>query len=172
MFAQDPDLGEVLYCYGNAGANAEYIPAGGGPDVVEKIVDVKTIVGNVSTVNAVIDESLIFASTADLNAHLVDTSPHEGIVAVLGENNQALNKVKAALLEVDTRVTTYAYNDVTGYLETVTEKDGATTIKTTAYTYNGDGTINTIAETAGGVTVTTTFGYTNGKLTSIAKAVA
>lgn len=68
VFAQDPDLGEVLYCYGNAGANAEYIPAGGGPDVVEKNIDVITIVGNAASVTATIDESLIFATQADLTA--------------------------------------------------------------------------------------------------------
>lgn len=179
VFAQDPDLGEILYCYGNAGANAEYIPAGGGPDVVEKNIDVITIIGNASSVNAVIDESLVFASAVDLtslqalvDAHMVDTSPHEGILAVLGLNNQALNKLKAATIEVDTRGTTYAYNAVSGYLETIAEKDGATTVKTTAFTYNADGTINTMAETAGGVTVTTTYTYTDGKITSDAKVVA
>lgn len=92
--------------------------------------------------------------------------------AALGLNNQALNKVKAALLEVDTRGTTYAHNAISGYLETITEKDGVTTVKTTAFTYNGDGTLNTVAETAGGVTVTTTFVYTDGKLTSDSKVVA
>ncbi|NLT94878.1 MAG: hypothetical protein GXW85_04980 [Clostridia bacterium] len=60
VFAQDPDLGEILYCYGNSGDNAEYIPAGGGPDVVEKSIDIITIVGNAPNVTAKIDESLIF----------------------------------------------------------------------------------------------------------------
>jgi hypothetical protein len=67
VFASDPDLGEILYCYGNAGNNAEYIPAGGGADIVEKAVDCVTIVGNASSVSAVIDQSLVFASQADLN---------------------------------------------------------------------------------------------------------
>ncbi|GAV24819.1 hypothetical protein ciss_07520 [Carboxydothermus islandicus] len=60
VFAQDPDLGEILYCYGNAGALAEYIPAGGGADIIEKQIDIITIIGNASSVSAVIDESLIF----------------------------------------------------------------------------------------------------------------
>lgn len=66
VFAQDPELGEILYCYGNSGANAEYIPAGGGPDTIEKSIDVVTIVGNVSSVTASIDQSLIYASQQDL----------------------------------------------------------------------------------------------------------
>lgn len=67
VFAQDPDLGEILYCYGNAGVNADYIPAGGGTDIVEKSIDVVTIVGNSSNVTATIDSSLMFASVQDLN---------------------------------------------------------------------------------------------------------
>lgn len=68
VFAQDPDVGEILYCYGNAGAGAEYIPAGGGPDIVEKNIDIVTIVGNASSVSATIESSLVFASQQDLDA--------------------------------------------------------------------------------------------------------
>ncbi|QKS70266.1 phage tail protein [Paenalkalicoccus suaedae] len=59
VFAQDPDLGEILYCYGNAGALAEYIPPT-GEDIVEKAIDIVTIVGNAQNVTAQIDNSLIF----------------------------------------------------------------------------------------------------------------
>lgn len=94
LYAQDPDLGEILYCYGNAGAGADYIPAGGGPDIVEKAIDVITIAGNAANISAVIDESLIFATLADidylnakiqdmtattettLNTHINDATPH------------------------------------------------------------------------------------------------
>lgn len=72
VFAQDPDLGEILYCYGNAGAIAEYIPAGGGPDIIEKNIDIIILVGNASSVSAVIDESLIF-ETPDGAQEKVDT---------------------------------------------------------------------------------------------------
>lgn len=60
VFAMDPDEGEILYCYGNAGENAEYIPAGGGSDILERTLDVSTIVGNASNVAATINESLVF----------------------------------------------------------------------------------------------------------------
>lgn len=66
VFAQDPDLGEILYCYANAGALAEYIPAGGGTDIIERNLDIVTIVGNATNVTATIDTSLVFASVAEL----------------------------------------------------------------------------------------------------------
>ncbi|MCL6456722.1 MAG: tail fiber protein [Gorillibacterium sp.] len=52
VFAQDPDVGEILYCYGNAGSGAEYIPASGGADIVEKNIDIITLTGNASSVTA------------------------------------------------------------------------------------------------------------------------
>lgn len=81
VFAQDPDVGEILYCYGNAGAGAEYIPAGGGPDIVEKAIDVVTIVGNASSVTATIDESLVFA-TVD-HTHNEATPLASGLISAL-----------------------------------------------------------------------------------------
>ncbi|MFY0545443.1 phage tail protein [Brevibacillus sp. H7] len=69
VFAEDPDIGEILYCYGNAGASAEYIPAGGGPDIIEKHIDVVTIVGTASNITATIEQSLVFVTTQELDDH-------------------------------------------------------------------------------------------------------
>lgn len=66
LFAQDPDLGEILYCYGNAAALAEYIPAGGGADLLEKQINIVAIVGNASSISATLDSSLIYASPGDV----------------------------------------------------------------------------------------------------------
>jgi hypothetical protein len=66
LFAQDPDLGEVLYGYGNAGSLAEYISSGGGADLIEKAIDIEIIVGNASSITATIDSSLVYASAKDL----------------------------------------------------------------------------------------------------------
>ncbi len=74
IFANDPENGEILYCYGNAGTNAEYIPAGGGADIIEKSIDVTAIVGNTTNVTATIDQSLIFASQKDIE-NKVDKVP-------------------------------------------------------------------------------------------------
>jgi len=68
VFAQDPDIGEVLYCYGNCGPTAEYIPAGSSPDVIEKTIDIITIIGNAINVTATIDESLVWETPAGAQA--------------------------------------------------------------------------------------------------------
>ncbi|MCY9774698.1 kelch repeat-containing protein [Paenibacillus larvae] len=59
IYAQDPDVGEILYAYGNSGENAEYIPPAGGADIVEKSIDVIVIVGNAQNVSAAIESSLV-----------------------------------------------------------------------------------------------------------------
>lgn len=70
LFAQDPDLGEILYCYGNAGNLAEYIPSSDGADALEKRIDIVAIVGNAANVCATIDTSLVYASISDLRDSL------------------------------------------------------------------------------------------------------
>lgn len=52
LYARDPDLGEILYSYGNTGESAETIPAGGGATAIEKLIDVVTYVGNDVSVTA------------------------------------------------------------------------------------------------------------------------
>jgi hypothetical protein len=66
LFAQDPDLGEILYCYGNAGDLAEYIPSPGGAEILEKQVDIVAIVGNASSVTATIEQTLVYATQQDI----------------------------------------------------------------------------------------------------------
>jgi hypothetical protein len=83
LFATDPDVGEILYCYGNAGDLAEYISPGGGPDIVEKSIDVQTVIGNAQNVSAVIDESLVYATVEyvqnEVVAHDTDAEAHADI---------------------------------------------------------------------------------------------
>lgn len=67
VFAQDPDAGEILYCYGNAGSTAELIPAKGGADVIEKTIDILVLTGNATSVTATIDNSLVYATQQDLS---------------------------------------------------------------------------------------------------------
>lgn len=92
----------------------------------------------------------------------------EDNAAALGLTDQAVNKVKAATLEVDGRTTTLAYDGANGNLLTVTEKDGATTIKTTTLHYTG-GAVDYVDETAGGVTRRQTLGFTGNQLTAVTK---
>ena len=78
VFANDPDIGEILYCYGNAGATADYIPAGsgGGTDIIEKTIDVITLVGNNTNVTATINSSLVFTTIEEFNRHTGDSDVH------------------------------------------------------------------------------------------------
>jgi hypothetical protein len=90
VFAQDPDVGEILYCYGNAGSGAEYIPAGGGPDVIEKNIDIITLVGNAPNVSAVLDSSMVVVSKADFDSHVNDkNNPHNVTAAQIGAETPA-----------------------------------------------------------------------------------
>jgi hypothetical protein len=56
LYAEDPDpnVGEILYCYGNAGDLAEWIPPTGGSTVVEKTIDIVTVIGTATNVTAYI----------------------------------------------------------------------------------------------------------------------
>jgi hypothetical protein len=58
LFAMDPDLGEILYCYGNAGANAEQIPEGGGSTILERELNIIATVGNATSLTANINYSM------------------------------------------------------------------------------------------------------------------
>lgn len=68
VFAQDPDAGEILYAYANAGVTADYIAPGGGTDIIEKAFDCVVVVGTAANITASIDDSLIFALQKDLDA--------------------------------------------------------------------------------------------------------
>ncbi|MGO4373482.1 hypothetical protein AB4Z21_22495, partial [Paenibacillus sp. MCAF20] len=74
VFANDPDLGEILYCYGNAGAGADYIAPGGGADLVESHIVVQVLTGNASNVSAIIDESLVFVTLQEFDTAIGDLS--------------------------------------------------------------------------------------------------
>lgn len=58
---------EVLYAYGNAGNNADYMPAYSTSTVVEKQIDIVTYVGNDTQVDLTV-ESGIYASKTELAA--------------------------------------------------------------------------------------------------------
>ncbi|WP_326514775.1 gp53-like domain-containing protein [Clostridium intestinale] len=77
LYANDPDIGEILYCYGNAGNLAEYIPGVNGSDIFEKNIQVVASIGNASNVSAVIDESLVYATLEMLSEHK-ESGDHDG----------------------------------------------------------------------------------------------
>lgn len=70
LFAKDPKTQqEVLYCYGNAGADAEWISPSGASSVIEKEVKIVTLIGNAETVTASI-KSGIYATKAEVQEAL------------------------------------------------------------------------------------------------------
>lgn len=77
LFATTPTTGEVLFAYGNAGDNAEYIPAGGGWKIVEKSVDVVVTVGNTEKVSALIDSG-VYATREDMESVLAEARTADG----------------------------------------------------------------------------------------------
>lgn len=88
VFAQDPDVGEILYCYGNAGTTADWIPpgAGGGQDLIEQAMNIETITGNAPNVSAVINQSLVFATAAQLgDLSQLQTVAKDSAVAAINE---------------------------------------------------------------------------------------
>ncbi|MBY0088402.1 phage tail protein [Brevibacillus brevis] len=89
LFAQDPNEGEILFCYANCGPTAEYIPVGGGPDVLEKTFDIIAIFGNAQNVSAVLDSSLIWetpdGAQEKVNAHANrEDNPHKTTAEQVG----------------------------------------------------------------------------------------
>lgn len=57
LYAEDPDpeVGEVLYCYGNSGDLAEWIAPTGGSTILEKTIDIITAIGTAENVTAYIN---------------------------------------------------------------------------------------------------------------------
>jgi hypothetical protein len=87
LYAQDPDVGEILYCYGNAGQYSEYIPATTDGSV-EKSIDIITYIGGATDVTAVI-ASGIYATQADLQDAIEaagSTAPSNAIPAMDGSS--------------------------------------------------------------------------------------
>lgn len=70
LFAEDPDVGEILYAYANAGVTADYIPGRAeGGDIIEKVFNVAVTVGTTTNITAVIDDSLVFVQQKKFDVH-------------------------------------------------------------------------------------------------------
>lgn len=102
LFADDPDVGEVLYCYGNAGDLAEYIPASGGAEILEKELNIIAIVDNASIISATIDNSLVYVTQSALLSELGDkanlqTTQKDNLV-------NAINEVLQDAVDTDNKI--------------------------------------------------------------------
>lgn len=73
IFAMDPDDGEILYAYGNAGTEAERIdPATAGGLLIERTVEVNAIIGRAENISAVIDPGAS-VSNSEFNQYVNQT---------------------------------------------------------------------------------------------------
>lgn len=109
IFAQDPDLGEILYCYGNAGSTADYIPAGGGSDLIEKAIDIVTNVGNAANVTAEISSN-IYASAQDVESLWIEVDKKVDKVTGKGlSTNDYTDAEKTKLAGLEEGATNYQH---------------------------------------------------------------
>ncbi len=110
IIAEDPDTKEeVLYCYGNARENGEYISAKGEEDILEKHVSIDISISNAENVSAIIDESLVFVDKKELEASQQDllddmskTYTGTNITAPTVEGYGRINKVWGHIIEEGT----------------------------------------------------------------------
>ena len=82
IYAIDPDEGEILYSVRNTGNDSEYVPAGGVGEDISIFYCVVTVIDQIETVTAVINENLTFISRVDFNEHKEDINPHPNLLQV------------------------------------------------------------------------------------------
>jgi hypothetical protein len=76
VFATDPDEGEILYAYDNAGDKCDYVPGGGRLNQLNLIFDIYMVVDQAENITIVINNSLLFATQEELRNHQDSTNPH------------------------------------------------------------------------------------------------
>jgi phage-related tail fiber protein len=125
IFATDPDDGEVLYMYANAGATADYItPQGDG--VIEKALNMNVFVGAAVNITANIDESLVYVTQQELadaisGIHIEDASTtKKGIVQLSNATNSTAEDRAATPKAVKS-----AYDAATAAQNTANAANGA-----------------------------------------------
>jgi len=97
LFAMDPDVGEVLYCYGNAAELAEYIPPGDSSQIIERIIELIAIVGNATNVTAIINNSLVYATPEDIENHNNDANAHTTLNQSVAANTQQISDLSGIM---------------------------------------------------------------------------
>ncbi|MDR7318926.1 phage tail protein [Brevibacillus nitrificans] len=75
LFANDPDVGEILYSVANAGSFADYLPAENGTEVIEEVINFITVIGSASDVTAIIEQKAL-VTVDTFEAHVNDPSIH------------------------------------------------------------------------------------------------
>lgn len=88
IMAEDPDDGEVLYAYANAGEKATFIPSFETNSFIRTLFRVEVAVGDAENVTAVVGEYLGWASKEEFEGHVADrNNPHNVTKKQLGLEN-------------------------------------------------------------------------------------
>ena len=110
LYADDPDedVGEVLYCYGNCGDLAEWIPPTGGATIVEKTIDIVTAIGTATNVTAYIPADA-YATKEDYETYKAIALAAQAIaneaIEIARQAVQAANEAKQATIDLNKAVT-------------------------------------------------------------------
>jgi len=76
LYANDPDKGEILYAYANAGANADLIPSA-SESQVDYLLSFACKMRNASVIEILQQQSLLYASLQQFDGHAKDyNNPH------------------------------------------------------------------------------------------------
>jgi hypothetical protein len=103
IYAQDPDLGEILYAVAYAGDRADYIPSD-GTTKVENVVDIYTVISNTQNVSAVISDTVVIATKQDVDN--LNTQLTNQINTV---NTQLTNQINTVKPEIGTTSPSLTY---------------------------------------------------------------
>lgn len=88
VFAEDPDIGEILYAYANAGEFPAYIPADSSNSFERITMRVLVAVGDAENIEAVIGEFAGYVTKEELASHTMSTeNPHQVTAAQVGLDN-------------------------------------------------------------------------------------
>ena len=110
LYAEDPDpaVGEVLYCYGNCGDLAEWIPPTGGATIVEKTIDIVTAIGTATNVTAYIPADA-YATKEDYETYKAIALAAQAIaneaIEIARQAVQTANEAKQAAIDLNKAVT-------------------------------------------------------------------
>lgn len=110
LYAEDPDpeVGEVLYCYGNCGDLAEWIPPSGGATIVEKTIDIVTAIGTATNVTAYIPADA-YATKEDYETYKAIALAAQAIaneaIEIARKAVQTANEAKQATIDLNKAVT-------------------------------------------------------------------
>ncbi|MDI6865812.1 phage tail protein [Thermodesulfovibrio yellowstonii] len=88
VFAQDPDLGEILYAVSYAGEQCDYIPPGGNI-VVESILDIFVVVSTAERITAWINDTVVIATKKDIVEHNESLVSHQDIRAIINTHKNS-----------------------------------------------------------------------------------